>query len=386
MRPLPDDHPDKWEFEAHTQAKHEVLWKYLEPWTYKLSSMARSTAGQATIRVIDAFAGRGDYTRVKSGNPYELNNVDTPTEIPGSPQIILDRLTEFDDKFDVAEVIFIEDNDSNFSHLSSVIDETSGYSEKIQLDPIPGRFEDELLNVINPDRLKCPTFLFIDPFGFNSLDYDVISSAGSTDKVDLLITFMYRHMYRFLDSEAHEDAFDTIFGTSSWRDDIESVEPENWEALVEYYEHRLKLNGPSNSFSYKINKSDKNQTLYYLVFGSNSAEGVRTFREVVNNCGTGNFAYAPANPQYDRQQMTLGNTMQETKDFLVNQFQDHRITFREVMQICSAEFPYREQTESDYKAAIKDLEHEGGVEIVRIKSVHSGVTDDDLIDFRTDNA
>lgn len=82
-----------------------------------------------------------------------------------------------------------------------------------------------MLDLVATDGSDCPTFFFIDPFGFKSLDYDVISRIGSTPQFELLITFMSRDMNRFLEVEDHQEALTTVFGTPNWRTDLRSSVP-----------------------------------------------------------------------------------------------------------------------------------------------------------------
>ena len=73
-RDLPDSHPDKWVYSAHTGAKHEILRRYLGAW-FAILGQSR---GIDRLVIMDGFAGKGQY----SGGE------------PGSPRIIFDRAVE----------------------------------------------------------------------------------------------------------------------------------------------------------------------------------------------------------------------------------------------------------------------------------------------------
>ncbi|MDZ5812397.1 three-Cys-motif partner protein TcmP [Halorubrum sp. AD140] len=381
---LSDSDDEKWIYREHTAAKHEVYQKYLTPWTYKLSSW------NDKLRVIDCFAGRGSYVRAEDCSGAQLEEISAPTELPGSPQIILDRLTKHSDKFEEAEAIFIEANEENYDELDENISETAGIADNISVNPIQGEFQDKVLDLVTTDGSDCPTLFFIDPFGFKSLDYDVVTEIGSTDQFEILITFMSRDINRFLENEDHRDALETTFGTPDFIDEVGDLDPENWEPLVEYYTDRIEGTGPEMTFEYLITEPETRQTVYYLVFGTNHPNGLKTMRDVMNICGTGNFGYAPKIPEHDRKQSGLSaftTGLAATKEFLVNTFSQYRIEFRNMVEMCYKMRKYEDDVESDYRKAIQELESEGQVEVIRraSKTGGTGVGKGDLIDFRDDD-
>lgn len=380
--PLADDDDDKWIYRPHTAVKHEVLGKYLNPWVNKLTSYNQSARNQNKIRVVDCFAGRGSYTDTADTPALDLEFVSTPADIPGSPQLILDRLTNRSDQYDTAECIFIEADQENYEILDETISNTSGYDDDISVECKKGEFQNKILDIVeSTDGNDCPTFFFIDPFGFSSLDYDIITEIGSTPRFEFLITFMSRDMNRFLQSEDHERALNTVFGNEQWRDEIDEYDSSNWEPLVDYYTDRVEKEGPKETFEYMITEPQSTQTIYYLVFGTNHHSGLHLMREVMSYCGTGKFAYAPKQPEYNRDQARLFGGKEETKNFLTERFEEYIITYDKLIETCIEERRYNDDTESDYHEALKELEEEGIVDVQRITSKETGLRGSDLIDF-----
>lgn len=305
--PLEDHDDEKWVYRDHTAAKHEVLGKYLTPWTNKLTAYNERVGQYNKIRIVDCFAGRGSYIRAEDAEPYELEHIDTEVDIPGSPLIILDRMTDRSGEFTRAECEFIEYNDENLEILRGNLESLSGIGENVHFNCHHGTFQDKVLDAVeSTDGNDCPTFFFIDPFGFQSLDYDVITKIGSTPQFEFLITFMARDINRFFEVENHNEAIRTVFGGDNFRQGVSNYDPNNWEALVEYYTDRLEEEGPEHTFEYLITEPDTRQTVYYLVFGTNHPNGLTTMREVMHHCGTGGFAYAPRHPEHNREQTGLG--------------------------------------------------------------------------------
>lgn len=381
--PHADDDDEKWVYRAHTRAKHEVLHKYLEPWINKLTTYNQKSGSRNKIRIVDCFSGRGSYVDSEDTKPWHLEHLSTPAKYPGSPQIILDRATDRGNQFDEAECIFIEHKEKNHSILCETLKETTGIADHVNPRPIHGRFEEGILDLVNTNGTDCPTFFFIDPFGFKSLDYSVITEIGSTPQFEMLITFMSRDMNRFLDVDDHQRSLEAVFGNPDWRDDLEEFSPENWEPLVEYYTRRLEENGPKNTFEYKITEPDTRQTVYYLVYATNHPNGLVTMREVMNTCGTGRFAYAPKEPKYDRNQMTLGGR-NSARTFLLDRFSEYRVPFDDMVETCTQERPYQDETKSDYREAVRELEGDGKVDVIRNTSTKTGIQGSDVIDFHDD--
>ncbi|MFB6225528.1 MAG: three-Cys-motif partner protein TcmP [Candidatus Paceibacteria bacterium] len=380
--PLRDDNKDKWVYRPHTEVKHEILEKYLHPWVNKLTTYNEESGDQNKVRVIDCFAGRASYTDIEGTSPREMEHISTPAEVPGSPQIILDRLTSRSGQYDSAECILIERNKNNYNKLNSTIEKTEGYSEKISIEYYNNDFKEIILDIVNTDGQDCPTLFFIDPFGFSDLEYDIITEIGSTGQFELLITFMYRDMNRFLNNYEHQKAMNRVFGEQKWKGEIESYSADNWVPLVEYYSDRIKEGGPERTFEYKITEPESNQTIYYLVFGSNHPNGIRTMRRVMKHCGTGNsFAYAPKDPKYDPNQQKLGTGTDSTKQFLKERFSEYIITFNKLVKISIEERKYKPETESEYREAVHELEDSGEVDVIRITSKNNGIKGSDLVDF-----
>ena len=65
MPKLSDSDPEKWKYDLHTRIKHEILMRYLSPWTTILGKAADSLA------IVDAIAGKGRYNQNEAGPTKE---------------------------------------------------------------------------------------------------------------------------------------------------------------------------------------------------------------------------------------------------------------------------------------------------------------------------
>src|SRR5688500_10765255 len=101
-----------WTIDAHTQAKHFILRRYLNAWLpiMSLSTARRSRDGKGRVVLMDGFAGPGRYLGGE----------------PGSPLLMLDAFLDHTARGQMkSEIVclFIEQNVDRAKHLEDVIAE-----------------------------------------------------------------------------------------------------------------------------------------------------------------------------------------------------------------------------------------------------------------------
>lgn len=368
MTTLPDDHPDKWVYQDHTRAKHEVLRYYLVPWTRIVSDKKRK------LRVFDCFAGRGDYTASDGTNPIALENISAEVDYPGSPLIILDRLAQENHLFREAECYFLEPNDNNREALKANLDSVADLPDNITAHPVDGEFAEDIGNVIEQSGgWGGFGFFFIDPFGLKALEYDTVSKVTGSAKFDCLITLMTKELIRWHDSEGHQSTFETLYGRPTWREQLEVYEPSHLEtAEAEYYCQRVEEGGTEFTLAYMTTRGDSRELIYDLVFTTNDERGLEAMRESMPRCGS-DYALAHAPQRMDiggdeQATLTPGGMMTEekrAKSYLVSRFAGQRLTFDEVISkiLADPDRLYADSIKKDYRQYLKELHNEGDVEI-----------------------
>src|SRR5581483_8200216 len=68
-------------------------------------------------------------------------------------------------------------------------------------------------------RSRPPTFVFIDPFGFK-IPFSYVAKVLQAASCEVLITFMFEEINRFLSQGQQPDNFDELFGCRYWREGI----------------------------------------------------------------------------------------------------------------------------------------------------------------------
>ncbi len=250
-----------WKIEPHTQAKHEILRRYLGAWFGIL--------GQKVPRVvyIDGFCGPGEY---EGGEP-------------GSPLIALQQAKPHAAKHINTEFvfIFIDEREDRIENLQNQI-QKEDYPSNMKIFPLVGTFENEItqLFVWLDERGVglAPTFAFIDPFGFSGIPFRLVSQFLRYERVEIFINVMAESIIRFV-----EHPNDTIpqyiidtFGTSQVIDALKSA-TNRFAALRDLYQSQLKLH--ARFVRYFEMRDKHNKLIYYLFFASNNRLGHQRMKE-----------------------------------------------------------------------------------------------------------
>lgn len=381
---LPDDSDEKWEgYPGHTKAKHELLGYYLDIWFRKLGHPGRK------MRVFDCFAGRGEYYPESGDKKLKLDRINTSAEFAGSPQLILDTAVKRSDKVGEIQCIFIEKKGENAEKLRNNLPPKSSLPPGVDYQVVEGKFQNETPKwVRKTGGWEGPSYFFIDPFGYKPLEYDVVTQLAQPEKFEILVNLMASEVVRWQDAEKHHSALQNLFGTKDWHKELEKHEPKHWnDKEVSYYCQRLEENGPEHTLSYLVTKEETRAMKYYIVFGTNSKHGVEKMHDSMQNCGIGEYAYAPKRTEIHENQrgldaFTREQEIRKLKQGLCSEFSGESLTLDELVRtfITEGEFPSCQR--KDIREAAKELEDEGEIKVNRItSSTKRGLGGKDLIQF-----
>lgn len=362
-----DDHPEKWTYQSHTRAKHDILAYYLDTWTRIVSD------SRFKIRIFDCFAGRGDYEDSDGASPVPLEYINSSADYPGSPLIILDQLAQHTSLYKEAECYFIEPNDNNREDLESKLEGVSELPKDIQYEVVHEEFQnvdDFISGKVGWDGFA---FFFIDPFGLKDLDFQTVTRVASTSRFDCLITLMTKELIRWQESDGHQEAFETLYGTSEWKEQLQQFEPDKLQtAEAEFYCNRLENHGIGFTLAYMTTRSDSIELVYDLIFTTNNLRGVDAMKESMARCGSDYaLAYAPERADIGGMEQTKlvgGQLMTEektAKSYLVTRFAGEELTFDEVVKrtLEDPDRRYARSLRKDYRKYLIDLDNKEEIEI-----------------------
>lgn len=380
----PDDDDEKWEgYPGHTRAKHKLVQYYLDIWFRKLGSPSR------TLRVFDCFAGRGEYYPEESDKPMDLENIDSAANAPGSPQLILDTAVERADQAGDIECVFIEKEKKNAEILQNNLPTRGSLPDAVDYSVVKGEFQNQAPRLVEETGgWTGPCFFFMDPFGYKPLEYDVVTQLARPEQFEIFVNLMASEVVRWQDAEKHHPALENLFRTEDWHVELEEHDPEHWnDKEVSYYCHRLQEKGSEHTLAYLVTEEDSPKMKYYLVFGTDSEHGVEAMHDSMQNCGIGEYAYAPERPHVHEAQRGLNTFSEEKqreqlKENLVEAFVGDELTFNKMVRSYIAENEYPTEQRKDIRAAAKELEAEGEITVTRVtSSTDRGLGGDDIIFF-----
>jgi three-Cys-motif partner protein len=327
-----------WPIDRHTQAKHEILRRYLEAWLPILVQHFQRA------RIIDGFAGPGEY---KGGQP-------------GSPLIALDVLLKHPTEAvrkavqkGTIELIFIEQEARRSKHLQQLLDDQRqklACPLHLQTSIITGTFAGEMEKILQVMQRQhregntVPTFVFIDPFGYSHTPLNLIKSILSLPSCEVLITFMAEEVNRFLDVDyrTKEQQYDDLFGTDEWRHITqETTNPTDRMRRQHDLYHRQLLNVGKARYARSFRMRNKhNATDYFLFFATNSQKGLLEMKRAMWKVDlTGSFEFSDFSNPYQPLLLTEPNYT-DLQQRLSKEFQGKTVLIDVIEEYVLAETPY----------------------------------------------
>src|SRR5579883_1136662 len=312
-----------WDLMPHSAAKHEILRRYLQAWIPILSSTHRR------IMYIDGFAGPGEY---RGGEP-------------GSPVIALQAAIDHADRITgEMSFLFIEEDEERKANLERCVEKLC-IPANFHLDIRSGRCNETvsaLLDGLEQDgRALVPTFAFLDPFGFAHTPLDLIARLMRRASCEVLVTFMYDEINRFLNQKQQPANFDALFGTTEWRKGLEISDRRQY--LRDLYRTQLEQRAQIRYVRAFEMFNRRNQTDYFLFFGTNRIEGLKKMKDAMWKVDqTGAFSFSDATDPRQTVLFDRGPDAADVRRQVLAAFAGKEVTIDQLEAFVIAETPYRE--------------------------------------------
>lgn len=356
---------DRWVLQEHSQVKHDLLRKYLIAWA---RIVGRSFP---TVVFIDGFAGRGQY---EDGEP-------------GSPLIALQVAEEA--KLKHMDAHFIEQDPENAADLRRVVALETAGGKRFHACVHEGPFEEKAPVIVASIGPRVPCFVFIDPWGFKGVPFDLVKSIMQRPYAEIFLTFMSRDMGRFLTSKSHERRLDEIMGTSSWRNLVaQGLRRENLQAaLAALYRRQLHESARVKyTWAYRVSMPTQRRTVYYLVYATNHYLGLEIMKNVMYTKGGLSYTYWGPEELVRQGQMSLFDVEENEPAWLGRalhqRFAGKSLSYYEIKER-TWESRY---VDKHYRAAIKWLEAQSLVTVERRESKRTGIKNRDVVHFKRDRS
>jgi three-Cys-motif partner protein len=307
---------------------------------------------------IDGFAGPGKYSDGERG----------------SPLIALETARDHQTQFR-AEIIFlfIEKDQKRFEHLQTVVEEIKPtLPQNFRVECIHGTFDDQMqvvLDYLDSQKHKlAPSLVFIDPFGFSHTPFRTVERIMQNQHCEILVTFMYEEINRFLNHPDQVHNYDLLFGTPAWRKVLVCHDAEQRRRLIhDVYLDQLRRAKIRYVRSFEM-MNHGNSTDYFLFFGTNSPLGLEKMKEPiwrVDPVGSFQFSdFTDANK--------TGKLFEDQPDFdqlaslILARFRGQAVSIEALADFVVRETPF---LRSHFKAQIlKPMETAGTLSVVQAKA------------------
>ena len=219
----------------------------------------------------------------------------------------------------------------------------------IKIDCICAKFDEtltEIFKYIDEQKTRlAPAFVFIDPFGFTGIPFDLIKRIMGNEKCEVLITFMFEEINRFISDKKLWNSLTETFGTDKWKQMISEKHSRKREELLHniYKEQLQQEAGIKFVRSFKmVNKVNK--TDYFLFFGTNNITGLKKMKEAmwkIDKSGLFQFSDATYNPNQPVL-FELEPNFNLLKKILLKEFKGKSISVRELENFILTQTPFRE--------------------------------------------
>ncbi|MFD1588539.1 three-Cys-motif partner protein TcmP [Halorientalis brevis] len=359
-----DSDEEKLRKKGQTEMKHRILQLYLNPWIKKISTV------EPNLLFVDGFAGPGIYPNGSQGSP--LIAMDMADKILSNTAYVENRLDSF-------ECIFIEADPDNFAKLDEAVQKKEkSVDSRIEARCVHGKFENWAESFIDEYAYgqPSPSLLFIDPFGYGNIPFELITDLFQLreQSLELLITFMAGKMAQWMEDSNHQKAITSALGSKEWKQRISSEmgKDERAERFSSIYQQQLKHDAGANfTMPFEMVEESKRQICYYLIHVTNHWQGLKVMKETMFNAGAdGEFAYlGPDHAGYEDEQMSFAE-FGETDDFadriesfaeeLYSQYKGEKLPFRELLKATLDQNVFKV---GHYRDAFQILKQEGKLEV-----------------------
>lgn len=312
-------------------------------------------SGFSELVYIDGFAGPGRYSNGEDG----------------SPVIAVKAALERRNQISSMTFLFVEKNIDRADMLERVLGDISTPGHFAIRIAGGSTFQQSVTSFLNErtqgGRQLPPTFAFIDPFGWRDVPFDLVCRILSFPRCEVLITFMYEEINRFISLPDQTPNFDALFGTDEWRDIGTLGEPrERNRRLHDLYMAQLRNQADARYVRSFEMRNDRNVTDYYLFYATNHLLGLKKMKESMWRVDeSGEFRFSDAT---DRNQLVLFGTEPRfdiLRDQIIERFSGRETTIGEIERFVVTETAFRE---THYKRQILrslELQHPPGLELVR---------------------
>lgn len=331
--------------------KAAIVSKYFDAWSRVMVANAAKGMPISRLAYIDLFAGPGRY---KDGSK-------------STPLMVLERAIADHTLARLLVPMFNDADPENVASLSSCLETLPG-SERLRHQPLI------LCSEVGADAESmfaktqgCPTFSFIDPFGYKGLSRGIIQSVIKNWGCDCVFFFNYSRINAGINNDAVRHHMDALFGSTRierMREALVNRLPHEREAFVlEELAQALKELGATYMLPFRFRRPDGSRTSHALVFVTKNQLGYRIMKDIMAgesstlDQGVPSFEYSPADARCPLL-FSLNRPLDSLAGDLLTRFAGRTLPMKSVFESHHVGTPFIER---NYKAVLGQLEGQGRI-------------------------
>jgi len=303
------------------------------------------------VNIIDGFAGPGEYIGGKDGSPVI------------AVKAVIDHTIKIRSN---VTFIFIEKDERRCEFLKNKLAGLKVPSN-VEYECICGEFLDVTSQILEETgksgKVLAPTFVFIDPFGFTGIPFDLVKKFMLNPRCEVLVNFMFEEINRFVNLPENETNYNNLFGNLDWQEAMKSTNPrERLEILHDAYKKQLKTIAKyvvSFRMTNKYNKAE-----YFLFFATNHLLGLKKMKESMWKVDPkGDFEFSDAT--YSPTQTVLFELQPNfayLRKLILQRFRTLTVTIEELEEWVVTETAFRETHVK--RQILQQMEQSGELEVI----------------------
>lgn len=331
--------------------KAAIVAKYFDAWSRVMIANATKGIPITRLAYIDLFAGPGRY---RDGSK-------------STPLMVLEHAIADDALSRLLVPMFNDADPDNVASLKSCLDELPG-RDRLKHEPMilcseVGRDAESMFT----NARGCPTFSFIDPFGYKGLSRGIIQSVIKNWGCDCVFFFNYSRINAGINNDAVRHHMDALFGSariSRMREALVNRPPHEREAFVlEELAQALKELGATYMLPFRFRRPDGSRTSHALVFvtknllGYSIMKGIMAGESSTDDQGVPSFEYSPADARCPLL-FSLKRPLDTLASELLTHYAGRTLSMKAVFDGHHVGTPFIER---NYKSVLNQMEDQGRI-------------------------
>jgi three-Cys-motif partner protein len=334
-----------------SEVKANIVAKYFDAWSNVMLGAKRQFGHFNRMAYIDLFAGPGRYSDGSKSTPLMVLELAI-----SRPELAKVLVTMFNDR-----------DATNVASLKAEIENLPGYDTLNHKPKIYCSEVGQDATDMFASTKQCPTFTFVDPFGYKGLSRGIIQSIVKEWGCDCVVFFNYSRINAGLNNDAVRSHMDALFGqerVESMRVSMAGMKPHEREPFVlENLAAALKDLGAKFVLPFRFRRADGSRTSHSLVFVTKDEKGYEIMKDIMaresstEDEGVASFTYSPADARCPLL-FSLSRPLAALTEDLVSRFEGQTLTMMQVYKAHHIDTPF---VAKNYKQALGDLEAAGRI-------------------------